>query len=139
MITSLAKEKYGISGTEAVNQGIIMRGSRWSYKKHNVVNDGWEVKLTGQKFPTQIQAIEAHFRSKAEAQKEHEVKASQVNKNTLPSEVAACLNDDESGVRKALRKLRSRVFDPDFCQQYDEETVDCFFAYLKNLLPNYTA
>ena len=139
MITSLAKEKYGVSCTEAVSQGIIMRGSRWSHTKNDAVNDGWEVRLTGQKFPTQIQALEAHFRAKAEAQKEHESKASQVNKNTLPPEVAACLNGEESGVRKALRKLRSKVFDEDFCQQYDDKTVDCFFAYLKNLLPNYTA
>jgi hypothetical protein len=132
MFKSEIKEKFGISCTEALKLGIIQKGTTWSHLKNDVINDGWECVNTSTNYATQSEALEAHFSECARIEAEALAMANKCE--ALPPVVGACLNGEESGVRKALRKIRSMVFDDDFNELYSKEEIDQFFAKLKQLL-----
>lgn len=54
-------EDFGITGKEAVKRGIIQPGKRINYRTGKLVADGWECTRTGNNYPTQYEAVKAHF------------------------------------------------------------------------------
>ena len=132
MFESKIKEKHGVSCRQALKLGIIQKGTKWSYLKKDLVNDGWECVSTSTNHSTQSQALEAHFAECARIDAEAQAMADKCE--ALPPVVGACLNGEESGVRKALRKIRRMAFDDDFNERYTKEEIDQFFAKLKMLL-----
>lgn len=60
---SPTREKYGISCTEALKLGLITPVTKLKFVRDGVksIQDGYECVITGLRYPTQEQAVEAHF------------------------------------------------------------------------------
>jgi len=129
---SEAKEQYGISCTEAVQRGLITRGIRWSHRKKDYVDDGWEPINCGGKFTTQKAALDAYM---AQEKKERDKAIARANSITYADLPECCksvmpeIGFTEDHARKAIRRLRSWVWDEGI--SVPQETTDKYFAFIK--------
>jgi len=66
MIKSDLKEKFGMSCSEAIKQGIIIPHKSWNYRKQRSFKNGWTLRDNDSlQFDTQSEALNYYFTSKA--------------------------------------------------------------------------
>jgi hypothetical protein len=65
MLDSQINTDFGITGSQAIKQGLISKGTKLSYKTNQVVNGGYECCITGVNYNNMYEAVKAHFEAKA--------------------------------------------------------------------------